>query len=258
MAAIMGLGRRFGSLLEQTLTRRWSKLADRAEAMDLAALDSLSTRARRLKRHADRLLHVADGRLTLPRIDATVPRPLHADWVHRPALWSGPVFPAGAASVASETLIAPGTTLFHDCRISEISFRQVRNAGANDLAPFGARLDVFAFDGSFLSLVIELPPQGVDGLKKRHILGLSMTAETEKPLEMFARLNIRHGPNTEQIVREFPMDAAEMAVEFDLGYTDVNERRIDRAWVDLIFEGPQMNQILLRDITMARRPRAAL
>lgn len=258
MVAIIGFRRRFGTILEQNVTRRWARLADRADAMDLAALEKLRDRARRLKRHADRLLHVADGRLTLPRIDSAVPRPLHADWVHRAPLWSGPVFPAGRASVENEMAIGPGATLFHDCRVSEISFRQIRNTGADDLAPFGARFDVFAFDGSFLSLVLDLPPQGVDGLKKRHILGLTLTVETEKPLEMFARLNIRHGPNTEQIVREFPMDATEMTVEFDLGYTELNERRIERAWIDLIFEGPQMNQIVLRDITMARRPRADL
>ena len=27
-------------------------------------------------------------------------------------------------------------------------------------------------------------------------------------------------------------------------------------WVDLIFEGPEMNQIILRDVTFSRRPRA--
>ena len=29
-------------------------------------------------------------------------------------------------------------------------------------------------------------------------------------------------------------------------------------WIELIFEGPQMNQITLRDITFSRRPRAEL
>ncbi len=36
----------------------------------------------------------------------------------------------------------------------------------------------------------------------------------------------------------------------------LDERRIDRAWLDLIFEGPDMNQITLSDVTLSRRPRA--
>ncbi|MDZ4134740.1 MAG: DUF6478 family protein, partial [Paracoccaceae bacterium] len=38
----------------------------------------------------------------------------------------------------------------------------------------------------------------------------------------------------------------------------MNEKRVDRIWVDLIFEGPEMNQIILRDVTVSRRPRAEL
>ncbi len=82
--------------------------------------------------------------------------------------------------------------------------------------------------------------------------------EMEKPLEIFARLNIKHGPNTEQLVRELPLHESEVMVEFDLAYTNLNEKRAERIWVDLIFEGPQMNQIIMRDITFSRRPRAEL
>ncbi len=70
----------------------------------------------------------------------------------------------------------------------------------------------------------------------------------EKPLEIFARLNIKHGPNVEQIVRELPLDEEEVMVEFDLAYTKMNEKRVERMWLDLIFEGAEMNQI-----TAARR-----
>jgi len=71
-------------------------------------------------------------------------------------------------------------------------------------------------------------------------------------------LNIKHGPNVEQIVRELPLGDEQVMVEFDLAYTKVNEKRVERLWVDLIFEGPEMNQIILRDVTFSRRPRAEL
>jgi hypothetical protein len=82
--------------------------------------------------------------------------------------------------------------------------------------------------------------------------------EMEKPLEIFARFNIKHGPNTEQIVRELPLHEEEIMVEFDLAYSKLNEKRIEKAWVDLIFEGPEMNQVILRDVTFSRRPRAEM
>ena len=47
-------------------------------------------------------------------------------------------------------------------------------------------------------------------------------------------------------------------VEFDLAYSNMNERRVEAAWIDLIFEGPEMNQIVLRDLTFSRRPRAQI
>ncbi len=47
-------------------------------------------------------------------------------------------------------------------------------------------------------------------------------------------------------------------MEFDLAYSKMNEKRVERLWVDLIFEGPEMNQVILRDVTFSRRPRAEL
>jgi hypothetical protein len=47
-------------------------------------------------------------------------------------------------------------------------------------------------------------------------------------------------------------------VEFDLAYTKMNEKRVDAVWLDLIFEGPEMNQVTIRDLTFSRYPRAEL
>ncbi|MCB1313464.1 MAG: hypothetical protein KDK29_16990, partial [Sedimentitalea sp.] len=124
--------------------------------------------------------------------------------------------------------------------------------------PFGLQMDVFRFDGSFLSLVVDLPGAAVAGLRREHLLRLGAIIATERPIEIFARLNIRHGPNTEQLVRELPHDAPGTLVEFDLAYSRLNEKRVERAWLDLIFETPDMNQVTLRDLTFARYRRAAL
>lgn len=237
--------------------RRWRKAQLRAGTEDLYALRKTRARARELRRRMDMVLHVADARLTLPLIGSNaIQKPLHSDWAYRPELWCGPISPPGIAAVQSRAAIGDEVRIFHDCKISELTVRQVRNTRDGDLAPFGLRLDVFRFDGSFLSLVIELPKSAVEGLARRHLMRMTAVIDMEQPLEMFARLNIRHGPNSEQLVRELEIVEGRAVVEFDLATTNLNEKRLERAWVDLIFEGPQMNQIVLRDVTFSRRPRA--
>lgn len=246
-------------LLHLRMLRIWGRAAQQARTVELSALRAMRTRARQIRRRIDQVLHVADSRLTLPYIGTNpIAKPLHCDWAYRPELWRGPISPPGRAAVESRTQIGDEVTIFHDCAISELTYRQIRNARPEDIAPFGLRLDVFRFDGSFLSLAIDLPAEAAAGLKRRHLVRLSASVSTEKPLEIFARLNVRHGPNTEEIVRELPSAEGDVAVDFDLAYTRLNEKRVEKLWLDLIFEGPEMNQIVLRDVTLTRRPRAEL
>ena len=246
-------------ILHKRLLRRWGVAADQAAACDLDQLRGLRGRARALRRNLDRVIHHAEHRLALPVVGSNVIRkPLGTDWAWRPDLWKGPIPIPGFSSVPGKAVVCDGTTLFHDCRRSELTVRQIRNSREADIAPFGFRMDVFRFDGSFLSLVVDLPDDAARGLQQKHLIRLDVIVETEKPLEIFARLNIKHGPNVEQIVRELPLHEADVMVEFDLAYSKMNEKRVEKLWVDLIFEGPQMNQIMLRDVTFCRRPRAEL
>lgn len=249
----------FDRLLHKRMLRRWGEAGEQAAAVDLDRLRYLRARARGLRRMLDRVIHQADHRLALPVIGSNIVRkPLGTDWAWRPDLWKGPIPVPGMASVPGKAPIYDGATIFHDCRRSELTVRQIRNSRAADIAPFGFRMDVFRFDGSFLSLVLDLPEEATQGLKQKHIIRMDVVVEMEKPLEIFARLNIKHGPNVEQIVRELPLNEQEVMVEFDLAYSKINEKRVERLWMDLIFEGPEMNQIVLRDVTFGRRPRAEL
>lgn len=246
-------------LLQRRVMRRWARAVESTETLDLPELRALRARARQLRRQVDRVIHVADGRLTLPLIGSNAfQRPMGSDWGYRPEIWRGPLGRPGAVAVETRTAIGEEASVFHDCKVSELTIRQIRNTREEDLAPFGLRMDVFRFDGSFLSLVVELPPEAAQGLKRRHLVRLETKVELEKPLEIFARLNVKHGPNVEQVVRELPLNDADVFVEFDLAYTKLNEKRVERMWLDLIFEGPEMNQIILRDMTLSRRPRAEL
>lgn len=239
--------------------RRWARVARNAADMPLAVLRQNRAAARLLRTHLDRLIHSADERLALPAVgSSSFQKPHNADWSWRPQLWRGPLATPGMSTVQSKSMMGEEVTLFHDCKYSELTLRQLRNLREEDLAPYGLRMDVFKFDGSFLSLVVDLPADATRGLKKTHLVGMNCIVEMEKPLEVFARLNIKHGPNTEQIVRELPLHEEDIIVEFDLAYSNLNEKRVEKAWIDLIFEGPEMNQVVLRDLTFSRRPRAQL
>ena len=244
-------------LLHKRMLGRWTRIADAAAAMDIDSLRNARLRARAIRREMDRVILEADSRFALPAIGSNAMRKhLGTDWSWRPDLWRGPIAPSGIASIPTRATICDATTVFHDCRNSELTVRQIRNTREVDIAPFSFRMDVFQFDGSFLSLAIDLPEASVEGLKLRHLIRVDVSVVMEKPLEIYARLNVKHGPNLEQMVRQLPLDADEVMVEFDLSYSKINEKRVERMWVDLIFEGPQMNQIILRDVTFSRRPRA--
>ncbi|MCG7629608.1 DUF6478 family protein [Epibacterium sp. MM17-32] len=252
-----------GRLLEQLLNagalRRWRSAVRQAPGAPLPLLRQQRNAARQLRAQLDQLIHIADGRLALPRVGSSAfARPHGTDWSWRPELWRGPLPVVGVSSVPSKTRLGHEIQMFHDCAISELTLRQLRNTREEDLAPFGLRMDVFQFDGSFLSLVIDLPAEATRGLTRQHLVRMDCIVESEKPIEIFARLNIKHGPNTEQLVRELPPGEKNMTVEYDLAYSRLNEKRIEKAWLDLIFEAPDLNQVVLRDVTFARFRRANL
>lgn len=255
--------RRGNGLLERLLHRRvlarWTRAARHAEITDLSDLRSQRARGRQLRAKIDDLMHVADSRLAMPRIGSNAfARPGGTLWSWRPQLWRGRLGQKGISGVQNKTQLGDEVMIYHDCEISELTLRQLRNSREEDLAAFGLRLDVFRFDGSFLSLAIECPEAACAGLQRRHLVQLKTVIEVEKPLEIFARLNIKHGPNTEQLVLELPVSNGEVMVEFDLAYSDLNEKRVEKMWLDLIFEGPEMNQVTIRDLTFCRYPRAEL
>ena len=249
----------FEQVIHKRILNRWARIAGAAEEIELEKLRSVRSRAREIRRKLDQVLFVADGRLTLPLVGSNaIRKPLGTDWAQRPEIWRGPISPFGQVAVDSRTPVGAEAALFHDCRVSELTFRQIRNTRAEDIAPFGLRLEVFRFDGSFMSLALDLPHSAAEGLTKRHILNMTTTVELERPLEIFARLNVRHGPNTEQLVHQMLVKDGVGMVEFDLAYSKINEKRIEKIWMDIIFEMPESNQIILRDLTFSRRIRAEL
>ena len=226
--------------------RRWLRVALKGDAL-----------APVVKRQSGRATRATERHMAVQAVDPVpVPAPATADWAWRPGPWCARLPVREMAGIGPRTEVDPQVTAFHDCPRGEVTLRQFHSDGAEDTAPFGLRLEVSRFAGSFLSLAIALPPPALQGLRLRHIIRLAARLEAEAPLQVFARLNIRHGPNVDQIVRALPMGPDAAVVEFGLAYSGINEARVEDIWLDLIFEAPQMNQITLRDVTLCRRPRA--
>ncbi|MBK5934601.1 hypothetical protein C8N32_10493 [Rhodovulum imhoffii] len=241
------------SFLHKLQMRRWRKAGDSVTVLSLPVLHELRRLAATERQRIDRFTGLAAARLDAAQRPASVPQaPAGSDWVHRPDLWSGPVWPQGVVNPADRFHLGRDAKLFHDAKTFDLCLRQVPGLAR---APYGLVLEVFGFDGSFLSLVVDCPPESVQGLKRRHIVQVDARVEAEAPQAGFMRLNILHGPNVEQITRDLP-EGPDMTVEFDLAYHELNEKRIDSMWLDVILDRPRMNRVILADLVLSRRPRA--
>jgi hypothetical protein len=230
----------------------WTRTAEAAPTLRPLALHGLRGEARAMRRQIDRVIQAADHRLAVPAIGAALPRqPLGTDWTWRGDGWRGP-------ASADHNRISDDLSVCHDCPLGEVAVRQSRNAREDDRAPFGLGIEVFDFQGSFLSLAASLPAEAVRGLTSRFLVRVDALVEADRPLPAFARLNVKHGPNLAQLVRQVEITARQVVVEFDLAYGGLDDTRIERAWLDLIFNDAAMTGIVLRDLVVSRRPRAML
>lgn len=246
-------------LLHMGVLARWKLAKVQIGAINRSKLRRQRCQARELKAVLQEFCHLADDRLALPQIGSpNFVRPVGTDWSWRPMLWRLRADEPGRAPVRDRTRFGGDLGLFHDCPQAEITIKQLRNLRDTDISAFALALDVLHFDGSYLSIVVDLPKDSCVGLKKQHLIQLAVTVEKERPVTIMARLNVRNGPNTEQILLTLPEQDDHAVVEFDLAYTQLNEKRAEKMWIDLMFDNPRMNRIILRDLTISRYPRAQI
>ncbi|MEM9717523.1 MAG: DUF6478 family protein, partial [Pseudomonadota bacterium] len=133
------------------------------------------------------------------------------------------------------------TALFHDAKTAEVTTRQVGNIGQRYTAPFGLRVEAFAFTGSYLSLTFDLP--FANALTKDHILSVRTHLAAETPMEVNIRLNIGKGAHVESMVRPVACDNPNETAEFDLYFSETTLDGSQKIWVDVIFDDIAFNQV---------------
>jgi hypothetical protein len=187
-----------------------------------------------------------------------LPRPLHCEWAWRAGPWAAPLQPPLLEGLADGTQLAPGVALHHDDPSARVGLLQTPTPQGPAL--FALSLEGASFAGSFLSLAIDLPPAAAP-LLPRHLLGVRIALAERLATPFYLRLNVRHGPNTAQMLREVdprlqgPVPAL---VEFDLAYMRFNPRRVSKIWCDVILAGPGPLSAGLLDLAFTRRPRAEM
>lgn len=245
---------RFG--LSQTL-RRWTRAVEAPGGVDARDLSALHLQMRATRDRIDTLAVRAETELLLRAQGSDgIDRPDQCDWAERPLPWRQKLRPRGHVRPGSPHHVGGGVTLFHDAAETEISLRQDPAPAELRGPTFGLVFEVYRFNGSFLSLVQDLPAAALQGLSLDHYFRVHLRMAREHPIEVYARLNVQHGPNHEQMVRQIDFRDDIGRAEFDLAYSKINEKRIEKAWLDLILEGPEMNRLAIWDMVLLRAPRA--
>lgn len=249
--------------LREQAARQWGALSDALRGGKRQVQPELRDEAELLYRDLRSFLQLSDPRALRARDAlAAMELPLGTDWRWRPPMFCGPIAPAGLAGPGNGQRLGDEVALWHDCGRQALILRQCRNLRSTDLAPFGLRLEVMGFTGSYLSISVDLPDHALDQLGKSHVLRLETVLQAERPITVYGRINLSQGPNTAQILRQLgdPIQdyACQRRMEFDLAYADLSDRRPEKAWLDLIFEAPHMNAVMVSDLVMSRHPRAEI
>ncbi len=176
--------------------------------------------------------------------------PPKTQWGYTPKLWEHNLDTGISGNILTGTELAPRVTLHHDGDDNDISI----NAGA---AEGSMSFDIRKFPGSFLSVAFGFPEEDAKAVRRNNLIRIAVDSEAAEPFQAYARLNLRHGPNNEQIVRMLDIGHDGFA-EFDIFYTEFEPNRASDAWVDLIINEPEGKNFTINQVVILRRVRATL
>lgn len=230
---------------------RWKKALARVDALEPNELTTLLADARDLRREVDFVATHA-GRALRQRV------PLDPGFDLRPALFQRPLAQRVHAAPDRETRLDEGVGLFHDGDPTGLLLRQSALSPVAEPCAFGLQLDVYQFEGSYLSLVFDLPAAVSQGAAADDVVWIAVDLASENPGSVYLRLNLQHGPNHTEVLRHLPELSGPEKIAFDLSQAKLSDKPVEHMWLDLIFESPAMNRFRLHDLQAARRPRAQL
>lgn len=238
----------------------WALLAERLDRNPRPVDPELRGKAQEMHRHLTRFLQASDPwllRRTGLGGDDLAPG---ADWQWRPRLLTGQITPQAVVSPGNGHRLGEDAALWHDCPHRALILRQSARPRPGQAACYALGIEMMGMSCGFLSLALDLPNDALAGLGAERVLQLDTVMDAERPITLYARINLVQGPNTESMLRQFghPLEGqdARRRVEFDLAYADLGHRPIERAWLDLILEQPRLNAVGINDMLVSHRARA--
>ena len=178
--------------------------------------------------------------------------PPKTQWGFTPSLQNGITRDGISGNILTGTTLGPHVTLHHGGDGAQFSVQQTEDYGAGLVFDFGD------FESDFFSLAFELPLEGVLALGRQDLLRFVLRTQANEPFQAYVRLNLCHGPNTAQVVRMIELGEGESFAEFDIFYTEYEQKRAASAWIDLIINDPAHKRITLDEAIILRRARASL
>lgn len=167
-----------------------------------------------------------------------------AVWSLTPVAFRRALVPGGVVDPASGSAIGPDLSLFHDGAPAVLAWRQRPDPGAG----WGAQrlgLVVYQFTGSFLSLVVGVPPDLAARARSGMGIELGFSAQATRPITLYLRLNIDDGAHRATLHDTVLVLQGTRRVVFDLTSAAEALRGRPRIWLDLIFAEPAMAEIEL-------------
>lgn len=176
--------------------------------------------------------------------------PPKTQWGYTPRLWSSSAHEI-SGNILTGTELAENVTLHHDGTGSNFTIKP-------PLENVGLDFEFDNFNGSFISIAFGFPETAAKSIGRHDLLRISMNSNADESFQAYARLNLRHGPNNEQIIRMIDIGDGESFAEFDIFYTEFEPSRASDAWIDLIVNEPGGRKFSLTDVVIIRRVRASL
>lgn len=250
----------FGRRNAEPASRQWEDLAHRVDGLSDGRRISLRSEARQKRQEIDRFMM-----LSAPAGEgsdlAGLPFPAGTDWKWRPAVFTGSLPAIGVSAPESGSYVAPDLVVWHDIKDNLLSVRQIHRNQHDGLPPYGVQFDSFApRDQGYIALTFDLPAEALEDLDKNFVLRVMSVTGAALSAQIYLRLNVEHGPNIEQELRHLDKaldgKTVSLITEFDLGFVEMNPRRMQKIWLDVIVERPEFNSFALRDLVVSRHLRA--
>jgi hypothetical protein len=167
-------------------------------------------------------------------------------WSFTPAIWRSDLWPNATKDAASGSKIGPDCKLFHDARNHAVSWRQ-------DAKIFV--LDADDFDGSYLSLALEIPEIHRQSISKNSILSVETNASAPDDFGASLRLNLQRGPNIYENWHPLNPQQGSTITDFDMANFGIDPAQAQSAWLDFMVLPRRSFTLSVNSLSISHRQR---